>query len=219
VDHCLAVAGVPPATPLPLLPAAAAAVASAASSLEDWFESSKSSLSSLTDADAIAASPVPKGYIRARRAPPLVAAAADAAAPGGALLFEDFWPLAPAAPLSAAAATDPSSVSLIEHPTFDAAVDAFFSAAEAQRGVASRAAAEAAVLGKVVRMRSDQAARAGALDADADAQEAKAALIEYNLDKVDAALAAVRAFCVLCAVLCLHPRDAECVRCMPFGAG
>jgi hypothetical protein len=206
VDHCLASAGVSPAAPLPLDAAAASAVASAVVSLEDWFESTHSATSVLSESGAhlraaasAASAALPRGYIRARHAPGAAPVAADTDVPRGAMLYEDFCPLAPAAPAAADAASSASSApvfSLIEHPTFDAAVDAFFSAAEAQRGVASRAAAEAAVLGKVARMRDDQAARAGALEADADAQEAKATLIEYNLEKVDAALAAVRPFCV-----------------------
>ena len=60
-----------------------------------------------------------------------------------------------------------------------------------QRAALARADAERAALGKLDKIKSDQAGRVSALQREADEAQQRAALIEYNLEAVDAAIAAV----------------------------
>lgn len=53
--------------------------------------------------------------------------------------------------------------------------------------------AERAAMSRLDKIRVDQGARAAALEQEAAASEARATLIEYNLDTVDAAIDAVNA--------------------------
>lgn len=80
-----------------------------------------------------------------------------------------------------------------EFLTFDAALDEFFSKVEDQRAEVAQQAAVRTVMSKLDKVREDQAARAEALGREADAEEDKAALIEYNMTAVDAAIDALNA--------------------------
>jgi predicted ribosome quality control (RQC) complex YloA/Tae2 family protein len=60
-----------------------------------------------------------------------------------------------------------------------------------QRLDVAKVEAEKAALSRLDKIRSDQTQRAAALEAEAAAAELRASLIEYNLEAVDAALAAV----------------------------
>ncbi|KAK9837244.1 hypothetical protein WJX81_001363 [Elliptochloris bilobata] len=82
---------------------------------------------------------------------------------------------------------------MLRLPTFDAALDEYFSKVEGQKVAAARAAQERAVLGKVDRIRSENAARAEALEREAADAELKAELLELNAEAVDGAIQAVLA--------------------------
>ncbi|PSC75362.1 nuclear export mediator factor Nemf-like isoform X1 [Micractinium conductrix] len=107
-------------------------------------------------------------------------AAADKAA---AAVYEQFEPL-----LMRQHAHKPA----LEFPTFDAAVAEFFGKIAGQRASQAQAQREKAAVGKLEAIRKDHDKRLGNLGHEAEAAELKAALIEYNLEAVDAALNAVR---------------------------
>jgi predicted ribosome quality control (RQC) complex YloA/Tae2 family protein len=81
---------------------------------------------------------------------------------------------------------------LIKFPTFDAAVSEYYGKLHGQRAVAQQAQREKQALGKLDAIRRDHELRLEALSKEAEAAERRAALIELNLDAVDAALNAVR---------------------------
>lgn len=77
------------------------------------------------------------------------------------------------------------------YPTFDAAMDDFFSKIEGQKATQHRAAAENQAMAKLEKIRADQTKRAEQLAQEVDVSVEKGALIEYNLGDVDAAIRAV----------------------------
>ncbi len=81
---------------------------------------------------------------------------------------------------------------LIKFPTFDAAVSEYFGKLHGQRAIAQQAQREKQAVGKLDAIRRDHELRLEALSKEAEAAERRAALIELNLDAVDAALNAVR---------------------------
>lgn len=81
---------------------------------------------------------------------------------------------------------------MLTFPTFDAAVSEFFGKLQGQRLAAQQVQREKATMGKLEAIRSDHVARLATLSNEAKDAEHKAALIEFNLDAVDAALNAVR---------------------------
>ncbi|GAX80591.1 hypothetical protein CEUSTIGMA_g8028.t1 [Chlamydomonas eustigma] len=80
---------------------------------------------------------------------------------------------------------------VVEFPTFDAALDDFYSKIEGQRAAIARAEAEKNAMGKLDRIRTDQASRVTGLQREAEEAELRGTLIEYNLEAVDAVLLAV----------------------------
>ena len=82
--------------------------------------------------------------------------------------------------------------SLVKFSSFDAAVSDFYGKIQSQRTVAQQTQREKAALGKLDAVRRDHQSRLEALGAETEAAERRAALIELNLDAVDAALNAVR---------------------------
>lgn len=84
-----------------------------------------------------------------------------------------------------------SDMEQIEFATFDAALEEFFSKIEGQRAQASRLEMERSAQSKLDKIRRDQTARAQTLQSEADQSELRAALIEYNLEAVEAAIQAV----------------------------
>eukprot|EP00897_Mesotaenium_endlicherianum_P003139 jgi/Mesen1/2853/ME000174S02111 len=77
-------------------------------------------------------------------------------------------------------------------PTFDAALDEFYSKIEGQRAEQQRAAQTTHALSKLHKIRADQTKRAEQLRQEVDVSVRKAQLVEYNLSAVDAAISAVR---------------------------
>lgn len=195
LEHCLASADMLPATRLPLPPHAAQAVEAAIAALETWFE-----------ATAKEGVPVPCGYLSGHTThqpacPDDVAGTSTQSGEqaDGHIVWDDFSPFPPpsssVAGRAASAVVIPATAAsplLREYPSMDAAVDAFFGSSELHRVASARVAAETAALSKVDRMRADQAARAASLEAEAAVQSDHAALVEYNLGAVDAALKAVK---------------------------
>ncbi|KAL4420985.1 hypothetical protein ABPG77_001304 [Micractinium sp. CCAP 211/92] len=107
----------------------------------------------------------------------------QAAGAAPAAVYDDFEPL-----LMAQHAHKPA----LSFPTFDAAVAEFFGKIQGQRTAQQQAAKEKAAVGKLEAIRKDHEKRLDVLGREAESAELKAALIEYNLDAVDAALNAVR---------------------------
>ncbi|KAL4425918.1 hypothetical protein ABPG75_009934 [Micractinium tetrahymenae] len=105
---------------------------------------------------------------------------------------------APAAPAAVYEEFEPLLVAQHRHkpaltfPTFDAAVAEFFGKIQGQRAAQQQAAKEKAAVGKLEAIRKDHEKRLGTLGREAESAELKAALIEYNLEAMDAALNAVR---------------------------
>jgi predicted ribosome quality control (RQC) complex YloA/Tae2 family protein len=81
---------------------------------------------------------------------------------------------------------------LIKFQTFDAAVSEYYGKLHGQRAIAQQAQREKQAVGKLDAIRRDHELRLEALAAEKEAAERRAALIELNLDAVDAALNAVR---------------------------
>lgn len=81
---------------------------------------------------------------------------------------------------------------LIKFPTFDAAVSEYYGKLHGQRAIAQQAQREKQAVGKLDAIRRDHELRLDALANETEAAERRAALIELNLDAVDAALNAVR---------------------------
>jgi len=81
---------------------------------------------------------------------------------------------------------------LIKFPTFDSAVSEFYGKLHGQRAIAQQAQREKQAVGKLDAIRRDHELRLEALDTEREAAERRAALIELNLEAVDAALNAVR---------------------------
>jgi len=105
----------------------------------------------------------------------------------GAAAYDEFQPLLTAGKPMAQHAGLP----MLTFPTYDAAVAEFFGQLQGQRKAAQQAQREKAALGKLEAIRRDHESRLETLGREADAAERKAALIELNLDAVDAALNAV----------------------------
>ncbi|GLI62598.1 hypothetical protein VaNZ11_005137 [Volvox africanus] len=120
--------------------------------------------------------------VAAAASAPLDPAAAAAAVAAGELVFAEFYPL-PLLPYS--------GQPCLELPTFDDALDEFYSKVEGQRADIARADAERAALSRLDKIKQDQGSRAEALLHQAEECDLKAQLITYNLDAVDAALVAV----------------------------
>ena len=198
VDHALATAGVGAGARCPLERADAERLAASVEVLQDWL------------ASTISAGAVSRGYVTraaAAAAPPPAsppasasssAASATAIAPPASSQLPPPSSQPPPPPLLLDVSPFPpppgpasASVSVETYPDYDAALDAYFSAADVGRAQGARAAAERAALSKVDRMRADQAARAGALEAAAAEEEAKGVLLEANADAADAAISAV----------------------------
>ncbi|KAK9805687.1 hypothetical protein WJX72_012021 [[Myrmecia] bisecta] len=110
-------------------------------------------------------------------------------APKTGIVLEDGWFFDEFDPLVMAQRRDCRT---IRFDTFDAALDEFFAKIEGQRAEQVRAHQEKAALAKLDRIRTDQGQRAEDLEKEAAEAEAKANLIEYNLEAVDAAINAVR---------------------------
>ncbi|GIL69667.1 hypothetical protein Vretifemale_580 [Volvox reticuliferus] len=127
---------------------------------------------------AVAVAPV----VATAASTPLDPAAAAAAVAAGELVFAEFNPL-PLLPYS--------GQPCLELPTFDDALDEFYSKVEGQRADIARADAERAALSRLDKIKQDQGSRAEALLHQAEECELKAQLITYNLEAVDAALVAI----------------------------
>eukprot|EP00883_Tetradesmus_obliquus_P009930 jgi/Sobl393_1/2641/SZX66696.1 len=104
---------------------------------------------------------------------------------GAGLVYQDYNPLR-LSQLSRAK-------ELLDFPSFDAALDEFYSKIQGQRVQVAKLEAEKSALSRLDKIKADQGARATALEQEAAASEARANLIEYNLEAVDAALDAVNA--------------------------
>ncbi|GFR49968.1 hypothetical protein Agub_g12107, partial [Astrephomene gubernaculifera] len=113
---------------------------------------------------------------------PIDPAAAAAAVAAGELVFSEFAPL-PLLPFAGQAC--------LVLPSFDDALDEFYSKVEGQRAEIARADAERAAMSRLDRMKADQGSRAETLLRSAEECELKAQLITYNLGAVEAALAAL----------------------------
>ncbi|KIY94935.1 hypothetical protein MNEG_13027 [Monoraphidium neglectum] len=108
----------------------------------------------------------------------------DGEGDGAPVVYEDFNPLRLA---------QCAGESVLEFPSFDDALDEFYSKIEGQRVDVAKADAEKAAVGKLERVKQDQGARVAALESEASEAELRATLIEYNLGEVDAAIDAVNA--------------------------
>eukprot|EP00877_Chromochloris_zofingiensis_P000091 jgi/Chrzof1/10082/Cz04g26130.t1 len=86
-----------------------------------------------------------------------------------------------------------ADASVLTFPTFDAALDEFYSKVADQRLDVAKVEAEKAALSRLDKIKADQGTRATALEAEAQESEHRAALIEYNLQAVDACIDAVNA--------------------------
>ncbi|KAI4303092.1 hypothetical protein MLD38_038763 [Melastoma candidum] len=80
----------------------------------------------------------------------------------------------------------------IQFPSFDAALDEFYSKIESQRAEQQQKAKEDSAFQKLSKIRSDQENRVHMLKKEAEHCVKMAELIEYNLEDVDAAIVAVR---------------------------
>ncbi|KAG8372834.1 hypothetical protein BUALT_Bualt12G0108200 [Buddleja alternifolia] len=80
----------------------------------------------------------------------------------------------------------------IEFETFDAALDEFYSKIESQRSEQQQKSKENSAMQKLDKIKVDQESRVHALKREVEQCVKMAALIEYNLEDVDAAILAVR---------------------------
>mmetsp|Transcript_14942 Transcript_14942/g.62169 ORF Transcript_14942/g.62169 Transcript_14942/m.62169 type:complete len:1146 (-) Transcript_14942:47-3484(-) len=160
-------------------------------------------LSALQEIDAFldgcAEGSAPKGYITRKRAKvPKGASKEVAEAAQKRVIFDDVVPMLYAqlehggvgGGGEGGESGTGSDTSALEFDTFDAAMDEYFSKIEEQKAETQRAQQEAAALSKLTKVQSDQTKRAKALEEEVELQERKAQLIEYNLESVDAAIAA-----------------------------
>ncbi|KAL3145238.1 hypothetical protein ABBQ32_000984 [Trebouxia sp. C0010 RCD-2024] len=203
VDHCILTAGLGPQQLVKqsaLSPGQQQALLAAVLGWEAWLD----------DCETRA----PKGYITYRRADepkrskkqaqeaptiqpahtPAPSPAPDPSQPSGAdpgelarklegVVYEDFDPLL---------LKQNEAAQKLEFETYDAALDEFYAKIEGQQMERNQSQQEKAALAKLERIKLDQGKRAEDLERDAAEAESKAALIEYNLDAVDAAINAVR---------------------------
>ncbi|KAI7842328.1 hypothetical protein COHA_003968 [Chlorella ohadii] len=181
-EHCILTASLEPGrspAAQPLSGEERAALVGSVRSWEAWLDDCEDS------------SEPPGGYILTKPGAAGQQAAAGAAGEAGAAgaagtaggVYEEFEPV-----LLRQHAHKPS----LAFPTFDAAVAEFFGKAAGQRAAAAAAAKEKAAVGKLEAIRRDHEKRLGSLGKEAESAQLKAALIEYNLEAVDAALNAVR---------------------------
>ncbi|KAL0022374.1 hypothetical protein WJX77_005710 [Trebouxia sp. C0004] len=201
-DHCILLAGLSPQQQLkakPLGPAQRQGLLTAVQAWEKWLDDCESE--------------APKGYITYRRAdepkrskkqsaeapitPAQPVPASPAPDPGQAsgtnpselakklegIVYEDFDPLL---------LKQNEGLQKLEFETYDAALDEFYARIEGQQVERNQSQQEKAALAKLDRIKLDQGKRADDLERDAAEAESKAALIEYNLEAVDAAINAVR---------------------------
>ncbi|KAL0046515.1 hypothetical protein WJX82_002614 [Trebouxia sp. C0006] len=202
VDHCVLSAGLSPQQQLkakPLGPDQRQGLLAAVQAWEKWLDDCESQ--------------APKGYITYRRAdepkrskkqsaeapitpaqPVPASPAPDPGRPSGTnpselakklegIVYEDFDPLL---------LKQNEGLQKLEFETYDAALDEFFARIEGQQVERNQSQQEKAALAKLDRIKLDQGKRADDLERDAAEAESKAALIEYNLEAVDAAINAVR---------------------------
>ncbi|KAI8338866.1 fibronectin-binding protein A N-terminus-domain-containing protein [Chlamydoabsidia padenii] len=85
-----------------------------------------------------------------------------------------------------------ASKKFLEYPTFDGAVDQFYSAIEAQKLEMKARNQENAAIKKLEAVRKEQQGRVANLLDQQTSNTRKAQLIEYNLDLVDAAISIIR---------------------------
>lgn len=184
-------AGLAPSAPLPLSPEHASATVAALRRFEAWFAAlgPQNTPEGFLRLKFVKPTTATLGGKKDKQGGKKGKGGADAGAADGAQqeqqeqqqtvlrIYEDFTPLEPPEPRVAdAAAAEPqtSAAAAVEAaasgavlcralPTFDAALDEYFSSAEMQRSVQQQQAQEQAALSKVYRIRADQAARAAAL--------------------------------------------------------
>ena len=180
IDHAARAAGLPMggATRLPLPDDAAVdALYRQLSALDDWFEN--------VAADAVE----PEGVIVTRRA------SAGGAETEDDVIYDDFSPfvLAQHENTTGDGAGAPGGTTSFKRVEggFDAALDEYFATAARQAERLARERAEKTAANRLDKVRRDQDARAAALEREKARDEARATLIEYNIDEVDTVLNAV----------------------------
>ncbi|XP_011071357.1 nuclear export mediator factor NEMF [Sesamum indicum] len=146
-------------------------LAEAVTRFEDWL------------ADVISGEKVPEGYILMQHK--ISGKKNDAVSANGTLeqIYDEFCPLL---------LNQFKSRDRIEFETFDAALDEFYSKIESQRAEQQQKAKENSAMQKLEKIKIDQESRVHALKREVEQSVKMAALIEYNLEDVDAAILAVR---------------------------
>ncbi|KAK4433847.1 Nuclear export mediator factor NEMF [Sesamum alatum] len=146
-------------------------LAEAVTRFEDWL------------ADVISGEKVPEGYILMQNKNS--GKKNDAVSANGTLeqIYDEFCPLL---------LNQFKSRDRIEFETFDAALDEFYSKIESQRAEQQQKAKENSAMQKLEKIKIDQESRVHALKREVEQSVKLAALIEYNLEDVDAAILAVR---------------------------
>ncbi|KAL0367831.1 UNVERIFIED_CONTAM: Nuclear export mediator factor NEMF [Sesamum radiatum] len=146
-------------------------LAEAVTRFEDWL------------ADVISGEKVPEGYILMQHKNS--GKKNDAVSANGTLeqIYDEFCPLL----LNQFKSRDRT-----EFETFDAALDEFYSKIESQRSEQQQKAKENSAMQKLEKIKIDQESRVHALKREVEQSVKMAALIEYNLEDVDAAILAVR---------------------------
>ncbi|KAL0290235.1 UNVERIFIED_CONTAM: Nuclear export mediator factor NEMF [Sesamum angustifolium] len=146
-------------------------LAEAVTRFEDWL------------ADVISGEKVPEGYILMQHKNS--GKKNDAVSANGTLeqIYDEFCPLL----LNQFKSRDRT-----EFETFDAALDEFYSKIESQRAEQQQKAKENSAMQKLEKIKIDQESRVHALKREVEQSVKMAALIEYNLEDVDAAILAVR---------------------------
>ncbi|KAK6146252.1 hypothetical protein DH2020_020121 [Rehmannia glutinosa] len=146
-------------------------LAEAVTRFEDWL------------ADVISGEKVPEGYIVMQQKNS--GKKNDVVSEKGSLdqIYDEFCPLL----LSQFKSRD-----FTQFETFDQALDEFYSKIESQRAEQQQKAKENSAMQKLDKIKIDQESRVHVLKREVEQCEKTAALIEYNLEDVDAAILAVR---------------------------